>query len=303
MPRAHSTITFFQQQSTQTDPPQPEAPKDTQIAAFSVPRALSTFTYLNPKEKALLFFALDKSKTYTTLLMASKFVTPVKQAILTRLDAAPLLLKDALLAAAGGMVLDKSAETTELTHDMNYRRAATAMANFRSFTVTDSKELSLYTSLAIAVINFAEFVQETEPNFTICQHALNLIKPVFETQKDFDDDDDSVIAILIYLETTECFFRGQLPTLKYRICEGRSVSHALGLSLTLLPHLYELCSLSLSLSQIRDMESPAFETLLLSLDQIERDINRWRPNPPANFHELYTEGERMQILVQARFCF
>ena len=142
---------------------------------------------------------------------------------------------------------------------------------------------------------FAESVTGSK-FFTHCQHTLNLVKPVFESQRHFEDHDLSFLLCLIFIETTECFLRGNLPTLKFYVQNEQVVDRYLDLSLPLPPHFYDLCELSHSLSQKTE---PNIPSVMEALGRIEWEVVQWRLTHPEDFLESFTQTEGMHRLAQA----
>jgi hypothetical protein len=114
------------------------------------------FSDLTRTEKHHLYIALDKTTSFNTFITGPTFHLALKQAVLTRFDAAPFLLKDGYLATGGCIILNDGFRISGVTHEVNFERASSALATFRSLQVSDSHDLSIYMSLTISVVAFAE---------------------------------------------------------------------------------------------------------------------------------------------------
>jgi hypothetical protein len=112
---------------------------------------------LTENEKQLVYIGLiDKTTYFENFLLGPSFHLPFKQVILTRLDAATLHLKDAYLACGGFFLLVDGIEVPGVTEEVNFERASSALATFRSLKVSNSHELSIFLSLTLASVVFAE---------------------------------------------------------------------------------------------------------------------------------------------------
>lgn len=216
---------------------------------------------------------------------------------MTRLDTAPVLLKDGYLAFYGCVVLNEGIQLPSVTQEVNFEGASSALATFRAVQeFPNSKDLSVYISLAMVIVAFAEWVTDSRVAL-ICQRALTLAKPIYESQTHLEDHDLSSLSCLIFIETTECFFRGQIPTIRFRPRRGEVMDRYLGLSLPLLPHLYDLCELSNSMARAGDPHNPS---ILGALCRIEQQVDEWRPIPPHDFARHYSQTEGIHTLAQAQ---
>jgi hypothetical protein len=101
-----------------------------------------------------------------------------------------------------------------------------------------------------------------------------LAKPILESGIHLEDHDLSSLSALMFFEITECLFRGNIPTLRWEPRHEErepSIDRYLGLSLPLLPYMYDLCGYSKSLAQ---GDNPNTPSVMEALDHMEHEVDQ-----------------------------
>ena len=114
---------------------------------------------------------------------------------------------------------------------------------------------------------------------------------------------DTITVCPILIDTVECLTRREIPIVRLSIPNGRIiVDRYAGLCTTLLPLLYDLCTLSYdrkvdnhSATTAAATESPDTDYLT----NIEQSIQSWKPTLPPNFFTDYTKEETLLMTTQS----
>lgn len=131
--------------------------------------------------------------------------------------------------------------------------------------------------------------------YYVCQHALNLMKPLLSCNKVvIDDGDRSYLVCLTFTELCECLLRCERPTLPRNAISSEigHVDRYIGLSIPLLPILHDICELNYSKFHNRHENSLP--------ESIETAATNWQPEPPDDFVDCYSRSEVVNILLQAK---
>ncbi|CAI7587225.1 unnamed protein product [Penicillium viridicatum] len=206
------------------------------------------------------------------------------------------LLKDATVACAAVLLGEQYAQYTKPSVEVGHRRAALAVSGLRSLQIFKEQDLITALVLGVSMVTFAMHVDDGQP-FLISHYTLALVKPVYHTLLTMDPGIMDMLMCLVNTETFECLIRSEMPTI--RIGERDRcdvVDRYIGISSSLYGHLYDLCEAShlMKLAGGR-MEIEVVERLAAIQDSLER----WKPSPPPDFIEKFTQSEVVGMLAQA----
>ncbi|KAJ5187612.1 hypothetical protein N7449_010606 [Penicillium cf. viridicatum] len=207
------------------------------------------------------------------------------------------ILKDATVACAAVLLGDQYAQHTKTSVEVGHRRAALAVSGLRSFQISKEQDLVTVLVLGVGIVTFAMHVVDGQP-FLISRYTLALVKPVYHTLLTMDPGIMDLLVCLVSTETFECLIRSEMPTI--RIGERDRcdvVDRYIGISSSLFGHLYDLCEAShlMRLTGGRmDIE------MVERLDAIQDSLQRWKPSPPSDFIERFTQSEVIGMLAQAK---
>ncbi|KAJ5977059.1 hypothetical protein N7501_000401 [Penicillium viridicatum] len=213
------------------------------------------------------------------------------------LPAPTSILKDATVACAAVLLGDQYAQYTKPSVEVGHRRAALALSGLRSLQISKEQDLITALVLGVSMVTFAMHVDDGQP-FLISHYTLALVKPVYHTLLTMDPGIMDMLMCLVNTETFECLIRSEVPTL--RIGERDRwdvVDRYIGISSSLFGPLYDLCEAShlMRLAGGR-MEIEVVERL----DAIQDSLERWKPSPPPDFIERFTQSEVVGMLAQAK---
>ena len=106
---------------------------------------------------------------------------------------------------------------------------------------------------------------------------------------------DTAIVCPVLIDIVECLTRREIPVVRLPIPSNRIiVDRYAGLCVTLLPLLYDLCTLSYDLKVANHPTTTAVTDNADYLTNIERAIQYWKPTLPPN---LFTDYDKEEILL------
>ncbi|KIY02947.1 uncharacterized protein Z520_01412 [Fonsecaea multimorphosa CBS 102226] len=267
-----------------------------QCWSLAMPQDLSVFGGLTPPEQQSLVVILDKDRFFERFVLGPTFQDDHFRAILTRLYTAMPLLKDAFLACAGISVNSPAAGTLRLNETYYYHKATSGLDTFRSFQITGAGDVSLYLSLALAVLTFNIHVVGGSA-FRVCRYTLPALASLNDGHAEIDPDDFAFLICILHTELVGCLFRHEVPTFRFQIRPEDLMNRYLGLSVPLLSYGYDLCVLSIKLHQANEEDR---QSLLMQLQSLEAKVSAWRPTYPADFLSRYSQGEVAHMLSQVQ---
>jgi hypothetical protein len=251
---------------------------------------------LLPTERELLLFLLDRPENLGHYVVSPSFQAAEQRSLAAPLPAAWPVLKDAYLACAGALKLLEPGSTIENDRSTSLQHASSAMAILRSLPIANSEDaalcLTLGTTLALSVYSSVGVGVAD-----ICQYCLSATNPFIETVIS-ESNAEPWQSFLVLLETMDCVIYRRKPTLRIRPRVFQNVDRHLGLSLSLLPFYYDICTISYALSNNTDSSYLAF--LRKQLEGIQAAVEAWQPVHPEHFVERYQSAEIVSLLAQAR---
>ena len=220
-----------------------------------------------------------------------------QRALMTQLYSALPQLKDGFLSCAPVLASQQNVLLPENMEKFCYSKAATAISSLRALHVHDRFDVSISLALGITILTFGLCVSGGE-TFTLARYTLGLIKPYYETNCLFDDDETSYLICLVLAETIGCLYRGEVPTLKYQ-CNAmqHGVDRFLGVSYPLLAPLYDLCDINHKFCHRKAADG---HKTTEDLSAVEAAVQSWQPGFPIHFSEVYDQDEMVNIRAQAK---
>ncbi|OAP58516.1 hypothetical protein AYL99_07606 [Fonsecaea erecta] len=261
-----------------------------------MPQDLSAFVGLTPPEQQSLLVLLDKDRFFGRFVLGPTFQDDHFRAIISRLYTATPLLKDAFLACAGISADSSAPGILQLNKTYYYHKATSGLGTFRSFQITSAGDISLYLSLALAVLTFNIHVVGGSA-FRVCRYTLPALASLNDCRADIDHDDFAFVVCILQVELVGCLFRHEVPTFRFRIRPEGLMNRYLGLSVPLLTYGYDLCVLS---NKLHHADKDDRQSLLMQLLSLEAKISAWRPTHPSDFLSRYSQGEVAHMLSQVQ---
>ena len=261
------------------------------------PRLLPLFGNLDEVEQHLLQLCLGTQTSVGQFTLGPSFHERHQRAFVTHFGAAMPQLKDAFLSSAAVLANYQDVHLPEALQKLCHKRAATAVSSLRSLKVSGRQDVSVCLILGVVLTTFALYVAGGEV-YTLCRFTLSLVKPTYESTRNFDSDEISFLVCLVFTEAVECLFSGDIPTLRFKPEDTVDVvDRYLGLSSPLLPYLYDLCGLNHALRHTQELGLPR---IMERLNLLEQAVLRWNPTPPADFLDRFRQAEVINMLAQAK---
>ncbi|KAJ5617871.1 hypothetical protein N7537_002985 [Penicillium hordei] len=207
------------------------------------------------------------------------------------------ILKDATVACAAVLLGDQYAQYTKTSVEVGHRRAALAVSGLRSLQISQEQDLVTAILLSVSIVTFAMHVVDGQP-FLISHYTLVLIKPVYHTLLTMDSGIMDLVMCLVSTETFECLIRSELPTIRVGERDRCDVvDRYIGISSSIFSHLYDLCETS----QLMRLSGGRMDIDMVErLDAIQGSLERWKPSPPPDLIERFTQSEIVGMLAQAQ---
>ncbi|PSR76562.1 hypothetical protein BD289DRAFT_446496 [Coniella lustricola] len=231
-------------------------------------------------------------------VVGPSFCKSHRQLLISQIVSSADSLGNAFLACSLSWASDTEGSALD-TAQVNacYRRASSALATLRSLDISNTEQMSHCITLGCLILTFTLKLRIYDM-VTICSQTLNLIKPVYDLQRDPNPDEVALVSTLIVTELVECLLECKMPTLRYRTpLSAEYVDRYVGLSYSLLPHLHDICALSLALSRNNPCDSIEMQN---ALNSIESTVAKWQPSVPVVFSKHYQAGEVALMLCQVQ---
>ncbi|KAL6404342.1 hypothetical protein AUP68_13732 [Ilyonectria robusta] len=265
----------------------------------SVTRSLSQFNDLSFEDQRLIQQVIFDDDAMNTFVLGPSFWEMHRGLLISHFVVSRHTLKDAFLAMGKcwNKLTDRPSEQ-KVQSDAYNRHASSALARLQQFQVHDSHGVSECLILAGMIVSYA-YCSSVSDVSTVCNQALGLIKPSYESGSNLGSDDLVFLTCMIVPELVHCLLHGSVPTLRFRpILESRpSVDRYMGLSTPLLPYFYDLCELGNALAHADDND---IHQVLEALDPIESAVLSWQPQIPDKFCSDFTTIEVAHILCQVQ---
>lgn len=206
-------------------------------------------------------------------------------------------LKDAAVACAAVFFGEHGAEYSHMSTEIGYHRAARAISYLRNCKISDEQELATVLILGISLTTFAMHVEEGQPSL-ISRFILKAVDPQYQCLLPSGSATMDFLMCLVCTETFECLLKCHLPAMRINT-DGRSgvVDRYVGVSYPIFPLLFDICQLSWLMQGSSDWKS---DGLYHQLEQLNIVVEQWKPSPPSDFLQKFTQTEVVIILAQAR---
>ncbi|KAG9388141.1 Fungal transcriptional regulatory protein N-terminal [Pyrenophora tritici-repentis] len=276
-----------------TPAPSPHTPR---VELVSLVRSPSILAGLSEREMHLITCISQGRPRIEQFLIAPSFRLAHHKAVARHLYDASPWIQDALIATAALLTSEYSPEPYPEDQLIGHRRAASAVSTLRSVTKMSPGDLPIILVVAISAITFALHI--TGSAFTITQHSLSIIKPVYHQSLELDSDSHAFVICLIHEDADECMLRAELPTLRFLVQRPEGfVDRYLGISSPLLVHMHDICVVSHALCH---EENPNLGDIARALDKIERAVDEWTPTLPDGYATRFLQEEVVSLLGQAK---
>jgi hypothetical protein len=242
-----------------------------------------------------MMFLLGRPENLKFLVVCPSFEVAEQRSMAALLPIALPILKDAYLACAGSLKSLQSEVYTEEAKNTSVRHASSAMKTLRSLAVDTPQDAALCLTLGTALAFFV-YSSIGVGIADICNYCLSTTSIFMVTMTDLEIEPQQ--SFLVLLETMECLVHRRKPTLRIPLPLTERVDRRVGLCLPLLPHYYDLCVISHSLTNTTDASYLA--RIHKHLDKCQAALGEWIPSYPSQFVKDFDSAEIVNLLAQAR---
>ncbi|KAH8649973.1 hypothetical protein BX600DRAFT_529081 [Xylariales sp. PMI_506] len=252
---------------------------------------------LSAIERDLLMRMLMCNESCERFLIGPSFCQGYREHILSRVIDSRETLNDAIIASAIPWAHDSGEQLSPTKLAQCYRRASLAIADLRAFQVRDEEDATQCLILGGFITTFALNLRVGD-TATICSQTLGLVKSILGPQPRVNLEKMKFLTCLTLMELNDSLFRCRIPTLRWQpAADEPYVDPYIGLCISLLPFLQDICELSNALLHA-DLDD--FVDIHLALNSVELSITRWQPLPPHDFPYRFTPTEAAHMVCQAQ---
>lgn len=267
--------------------------------AFVVPTPIDPFlglelSDLKPHEELCLRRILDKTWFSQYMVVAPHFADEQQTELTSYLLSAFDLMKDGYIACYSAFSVAMGFELEGFDHKENLSRGALVVQKLRSSSRPRPDELLPWICLGLAIVTFAQCALGTDAT-PVRRHVLSYVNTLGDSAIEYMHN--PMVVCLTTLEINECLVRRQIPILRPQAPDQPIIDRYMGLSLSLLPLLYDVCKLSNELKTADEFELPV---LLDVLEDVRRSVESWQPIAPDNFIDDFTAMEVSHMCTQSR---
>ncbi|KAI8946102.1 hypothetical protein F4801DRAFT_593626 [Xylaria longipes] len=266
-----------------------EPSKEREIGAW-----LDNVPGLLPEERDLLIFLLGRPENIDCYVVCPRFQVAAQQSLVTQLQLALPILKDAYLACASA--LKQLDPALSMDTDNSVRHASSAMKTLLSLPISNSQDAALCLTLG-AALALSVYSTIGVGVADICRYCLTATNPFVEKVVS-DGHTEPWHGVLVLLETMDCLVYRRKPTLRIQPRISDTVDRHLGLCSPLLPYYYDLCVISHSLANTTD--ASALASLQKQLDGIHTSVEAWIPSHASHLVDQFEAAEIVTFLAQAK---
>lgn len=262
----------------------------------ALPRAPSPFADLSEREMHLVKGVSQGQTRIDQFLIAPSFRICHHKAFARQLYNATSWVQDSLIATAALLACEYEPGPNHENQVIGHRRAASAVSTLRSVKAVDPGDVQTVLMLAVSAITFALHISGS--SLEICRHALDIIKPIYESTVELSPDCQAFVICLIQAETEECIIRGEVPTLRLEVQETDDmVDRYMGIAWPMLPYLYDVCKITDSLRHNPNLD---LSEITQALNNIEVAVEAWTPTLPVDQTSRFLQEEVASIMSQAK---
>jgi hypothetical protein len=211
--------------------------------------------------------------------------------IRTRLEEAPTLLLHPYAAVT--RVLLRYTANQAPYDDTDWSNCASALETLRNAEITRKDHVGSFLSLGMSLVTFHRLISGASAS-TICRYTLSLIRPFYYAGQ-LSQSDTRELLCLIFLDTTQSLFRGQIPVIQYHVEDPYLVDQHAGLCGPLLPVLYRVCILATAIRTRKNDEIPDPS----HFDNLATELKEWAPHISQAVLDRFSDNEMMLLIAQA----
>ncbi|KAL4931440.1 Zn(II)2Cys6 transcription factor domain-containing protein [Aspergillus undulatus] len=286
--------------------PTEEELEDTESMVSTYPSPISGVSMgpaIHPDESPILHFLFSTAHFIPHFVIGPSFASRMQISLKCRFFISPSILLEGFLACAGEFAQKTGTATLPTTNKQNnMTRCTSALSKLRSLHATDLESIRDTLALGMSILTYDQLAACDMGTLTggagtrtVCRYILSTAAPWYGRLSAMPEMDFE-LNCLIYIDTVECLAQRRIPVLRMRVRDERVVDRYIGLCVSLLPVLYDVCVLA---SRIRENGSGFVKEIEGGWDGFRAAVAGWQPTPPDGFTALYTPVEVISMLTQA----
>ncbi|KAF2179441.1 hypothetical protein K469DRAFT_596065 [Zopfia rhizophila CBS 207.26] len=246
-------------------------------------------------------------------ILGPSFADTIMRGLATSLFSSPDLLLNVYLACSGRFASTIKLYLVGHNADIDYTNSARAVQALRT---TGSRiplqEADLITAvvLGLGIITFDLLASGLHAH-SICRFTIGLAEHFYQSEQSENighrgsiPELDFNLSPLLFMDTVNCIVRRQVPVFRFQPQDEEVVDRYIGICSSLLPYLFDICSISHKLAASstaeRDSDVAIGSAIKERLHTVEYAILSWKPSIPNSFAVSSTAQELEVIKTQAR---
>lgn len=273
--------------------------KDSLVSPTLVRPSDRLLSKLKPQEMPLLEHMFCKRTFIHSFILDSTFADAMLSHLFKRLNVAPDLLLNAYLACLGQFWKSRDPTSAEHRPEIDYANSARAVQALRTVGAAphiQEAELATALTLGLGIITF-DLLASGKHAHGICRSTLGVAELFGHSHSQVGDLVSDLLIPLQYLDAANCIIRRQTPIPTPWKRDHRTIDRYVGLCCPLLPHLFELCTISCALANVERWKSGELHS---RLDEVERQVIAWKPHVSCGFAPPLSTAGSEAIHAQAR---
>lgn len=249
---------------------------------------------MKPLERALLTRMLDKSQFAEHMVLGPSFADMLQTTLYRSLAYYFDHVKDCFLACYGSLTIVQGLQLEGLDTKENLRRGRLAVSKIHAHRDAIKDNLPVWIIIGTSVVAFDLCAHGTGGSY-IRRFVLKQIASHQDTLPRCGSP--SELNCLIIFDINDCLFKREAPLLRPTKPEPGFVDAYVGLCCSLLPSMYEVCSLSHMLHHAAHEDK---KEIMRAIEDLDDGIHSWEPDVPVDFTSQYKANEVVHMLAQVR---
>jgi len=230
--------------------------------------------------------------TYDLFMLGPSFAWGMRAAFQYSYIGSPVLLHD--IIAVLWTTVKRARNNIAAWDQDDVARGAVSLQQLRTAQISGMGDALAILALGQTLAAF-DLLTSCSGSTSILRYSLTSIRPWHESVAK-NPILDPVIIASIFWDTLNCLMAGEIPILEQISRDVPIVDRMAGHCTTLLPVFYDLCVASKKAKDDRDAGSAAD---IHDLAQIRQKVLWWRPEPPSNLAENFSDQEILKMEAQA----
>lgn len=250
-------------------------------------RSLSSPFQVDSPEVLKLF-----TDTYDLFMLGPSFAWGLRAAFQHSYLCSPVMLHD--IIAVLWMTV-KRARNNIAAWDQHYvARGAVGLQQLRTARISGVGDALAILALGQTLAAF-DLLTSCNGSTSILRYSLTSIRPWYESVAK-NPTLDPVIIASVFWDTLNCLVKRDIPVIKHISRDAPIVDRMAGFCTPLLPIFYDLCVAS---KTAKDQLEAGSDVDIDVLTQIQQNIFWWRPEPPSNVADTFSDQEILKMEAQA----